>query len=121
MELARQSSGSHFLSLAASSLRKAQESSPVPLPIVSLLLAQVEASIGSRTKWERNLRLEWYCWPPETRPAEVYFQMHLLARQSTGGSECVELSQSPLRWILRAIHSNPSCSRYWRVLDKLGQ
>ncbi|XP_058073295.1 tetratricopeptide repeat protein SKI3 [Magnolia sinica] len=124
MELARQRSGSQFLLLAVSSLTRAQESSPVPLPIVSALLAQAEASLGARAKWERNLRFEWFSWPAEMRPAELYFQMHLLARQSKVVPDqfsSVESSQSPQRWIIRAIHSNPSCSRYWKVLQKLGE
>ncbi|XP_010270637.1 PREDICTED: tetratricopeptide repeat protein SKI3 [Nelumbo nucifera] len=120
MELARQQCGSQFLSLAVGSLTKAQEASIIPLPIVSTLLAQAEASLGSRAKWEKNLRLEWFSWPPETRPAEVYFQMHVLARQadSISDSSYVESFQSSQKWLLRAIHLNPSCLRYWRVLQK---
>ncbi|XP_077215961.1 tetratricopeptide repeat (TPR)-like superfamily protein isoform X2 [Tasmannia lanceolata] len=124
MELARRQAGSQFLSLAVNSLTKAQEASFNRLPIVSALLAQAEASLGARTKWETNLRLEWFSWPAELRPAELYFQMHLLARQSKVGTNKfsgVELSQSPERWILRAIHSNPSCTRYWKVLQKVKQ
>jgi superkiller protein 3 len=64
MELARQSSGSQFLSLAVKSLTKAHKTSLVPLPVVSALLAQAEGSLGSKEKWERNLRLEWCSWPP---------------------------------------------------------
>ncbi|KAM0941484.1 putative tetratricopeptide-like helical domain superfamily [Dioscorea sansibarensis] len=122
MELARQQSGSQFLLRAAASLTKAMENAPVPLPIISALLAQAEASLGARTKWESNLRLEWCSWPPEMRPAELYFQMSLLARQPNKGSNQnsnVELSQSSEKWLLRAIHLNPSCLRYWRVLQKL--
>lgn len=52
----------------------------------------------------------------ELRPAEVLFQMHLLSRQLEDVSEGVESSKSSLRWIIRAVHLNPSCSRYWRVL-----
>lgn len=63
MELARQQPGPQFLSRAVSSLTKAQETTPVPLPIVSLLLAQAEASLGAKAKWERNLRVEWFSWP----------------------------------------------------------
>ncbi|GLT70885.1 hypothetical protein SLA2020_429380 [Shorea laevis] len=82
MELARQLRDSKFLSLAVKSLAKAQEASVIPLPIVSALLAQAEGSLDSKEKWEKNLRLEWFSWPPEMRPAELFFQMHLLARQS---------------------------------------
>lgn len=122
MELARQRAGSEFLSCAVVSLKKAQETSPVPLPIVSVLLAQAEASLGARAKWERNLRYEWFSWPAEMRPAELYFQMHLLAKQSSPGpnqQHSIELSHSPHTWLLRAIHLNPACSRYWKVLQKL--
>ncbi|KAI3871326.1 hypothetical protein MKW92_033029 [Papaver armeniacum] len=121
MELAKQQSGSQFLSLSVSSLRRAQEVSTIPLPIVSLLLAQAEASLGSRGEWERNLRLEWFSWPSDTRPAELYFQMHLLARQLKGGPDSslgVGFHRTPQTWILRAIHVNPSCSRYWKLLYK---
>ncbi|KAK1259806.1 hypothetical protein QJS04_geneDACA001423 [Acorus gramineus] len=121
MELARQSLSSEFLSLAVDSLTKAQQASPAPLPIVSALLAQAEASLGAKDKWEENVRMEWFSWPSEMRPAEVYFQMHLLARQYKGGSDPtprIELTQSPDRWILRAIHLNPTCLRYWKVLQR---
>ncbi|XP_043711389.1 LOW QUALITY PROTEIN: tetratricopeptide repeat protein SKI3-like [Telopea speciosissima] len=121
MELARQGYGFQFLSVAASSLRKAQGCSVIPLPIVSAVLAQAEASLGSKAKWEKNIRLEWFSWPPEMRPAELYFQMYLLARQLKDGSDSasnVESYQSPKRWVLRAIHLNPSCLRYWKVLLK---
>ncbi|XP_052201463.1 tetratricopeptide repeat protein SKI3 isoform X2 [Diospyros lotus] len=121
MELARQLWDSRFLSLAARSLKKAKELSIISIPIVSLLLGQAEASLGSKAKWEKNLRLEWFSWPPDMRPAELFFQMHLLSRQSKDDSESsssVELSQTPQSWILRAIHLNPSCLRYWKVLHK---
>ncbi|KAI3921846.1 hypothetical protein MKX01_005535 [Papaver californicum] len=121
MELAKQQSGSQFLSLSVSSLRRAEEASPIPLPIVSALLAQAEASLGSRGEWERKLRLEWFSWPSDTRPAELYFQMHLLTRQLKGGPDSslgVGFHRTPQTWILRAIHVNPSCSRYWKLLYK---
>ncbi|KAK4600400.1 hypothetical protein RGQ29_010162 [Quercus rubra] len=122
MELARQSRGSQFLSLAVKSLTEAQKISLIPLPVVSVLLAQAEGSLSSKEKWERNLRLEWFAWPPEMRPAELFFQMHLLARQSKSDPKSpsnVEFCQSPEKWVLRAIHTNPSCIRYWKVLQKL--
>ncbi|KFK42085.1 hypothetical protein AALP_AA2G209100 [Arabis alpina] len=124
MELARQTNDSQFLSRAVKSLTKAQASSLIPLPIAYMLLAQAHGSLGSKEKWEKNLRLEWFCWPPEMRPAEVYFQMHLLGLQSEGRPETasgIENCQSPEKWVLRAIHTNPSCSRYWNVLPKLVQ
>lgn len=121
MEIARQQSDSDFLSLAIRSLKKAKETSAMPLPFVSLLLAQAEASLGSESKWEKNLMDEWSSWRPEIRPAELLFQMHLLARRLTEGSGAIsnlDPSTSPLRWILQAIHMNPSCLRYWRALLK---
>ncbi|XP_018445855.1 tetratricopeptide repeat protein SKI3 isoform X2 [Raphanus sativus] len=124
VELARQSNDSHFLSLAVTSLSKVQASSLTPLPIVYALLAQAHGSLGSKEKWKKNLRLEWFCWPPEMRPAEVYFQMHILARESEDRLEAasgIENCQTPEKWVLRAIHTNPSCMRYWNVLDKLDQ
>ncbi|KAM7521358.1 hypothetical protein LguiB_020320 [Lonicera macranthoides] len=118
MELARQQCEPQFLSLAVRSLKKAKETSLTPMPIVSILLAQAEASFGSKAKWENNLRLEWFSWPPGMRPAELFLQMHLVSRQSSDSSSSVEPYQSPLKWILRAIHLNPSCLRYWKVLHK---
>ncbi|PUZ40261.1 hypothetical protein GQ55_9G410100 [Panicum hallii var. hallii] len=123
MEIARRFAAPQFISRAAPSLRKAQQKSHASLPLVSLLLAQAEGSLGSKTKWEKNLRLEWFSWLPELRPAEVYFQMHLLARQSAAAAsqqnQLVETMQSPESWLLRAIHLNPSCSRYWKALLQL--
>ncbi|KAM3236778.1 tetratricopeptide repeat protein SKI3 isoform X1 [Capsicum annuum] len=122
MEIARLQSDSEFLSLAIRSLKKAKDSSSLPLPFVSLLLAQAEASLGSESKWEKNLIEEWSSWRPEIRPAELFFQMHLLARRLKEGSAAIsnlEPATSPLRWILQAIHMNPSCLRYWRALLKL--
>lgn len=57
----------------------------------------------------------------DMRSAEILFQMHLLAKQSKVVSDQfkVEICQSPLRWVLRAIHVNPSCVRYWNVLQSL--
>lgn len=58
----------------------------------------------------------------EMRPAELYFQMHLLARQLNVGPNAtcsMESSQSPQSWVIRAIHMNPSCMRYWRILHSL--
>ncbi|KAM0878423.1 hypothetical protein ACQ4PT_034890 [Festuca glaucescens] len=127
MEMARRYAAPQFITLAASSLRKAQQKSQATVPVVSLLLAQADGSLGSKAKWEKNLRLEWFSWPPELRPAELYFQMHLLASQSTavGAPQqkqqflLPETMQSPGAWLLRAIHQNPSCSRYWKALQQL--
>ncbi|KAL0455166.1 UNVERIFIED_CONTAM: Tetratricopeptide repeat protein SKI3 [Sesamum latifolium] len=121
MELARQKCESQYISRAIRSLMKAKNASPDPLPIISLLLAQAEASLGSKAKWEVNLQNEWFSWPPEMRPAELLFQMHLLSRQRKDGSmssSSLDYADSSLSWILRAIHTNPSCSRYWKFLLK---
>lgn len=64
MELARQKCESHYITRAMRSLKKAKDTSSNPLPIVSLLLAQAEASLGSKAKWLINLRDEWFSWPP---------------------------------------------------------
>ncbi|KAF4367677.1 tetratricopeptide repeat protein SKI3 [Cannabis sativa] len=124
LELAKEWGDSELLLLAIRSLTKAQKACVIttPLPIISALLAQAEGSIGSdsKEKWEKNLRLEWYTWSPEMRPAELFFQMHLLAKESRGGPDSsLEYCQTPLRWVLRAVHTNPSCMRYWKVLQKL--
>lgn len=64
VKLARQFCSSDYLSLAVNSLTSAHANSVIPLPIVSLLLAQAEGSLGLKQNWEKNLRLEWYSWPP---------------------------------------------------------
>ncbi|GAB4861700.1 hypothetical protein Ancab_036953 [Ancistrocladus abbreviatus] len=53
------------------------------------------------------------------KPAEIYFQMYLLEKQSTDGSQPSSGTygnEIPQRWILKAIHLHPSCSRYWKAL-----
>lgn len=64
MELAREKCESHYITRAVRSLKKAKDASSVSLPIVSLLLAQAEASLGSIAKWQINVREEWFSWPP---------------------------------------------------------
>lgn len=73
MEIARRCLDSKFLSNAIRSLNKVHVTSSTPLPLVSALLAQAEGSLGSRKKWERNLRLEWVSWPPGSIPALHFF------------------------------------------------
>ncbi|VFQ92416.1 unnamed protein product [Cuscuta campestris] len=121
MELARQHCDSKFITIAIKSLNKAKEATPVCMPFISLLLAQAEASLGSETKWEKNVVEEWSSWPPEMKPAEVFFQMHLVSRLSWqgGGERLLEGYANSIRWMLQAIHLNPSSSRYWRVLRSL--
>nr|XP_043616457.1 tetratricopeptide repeat protein SKI3 isoform X2 [Erigeron canadensis] len=116
MELARQQCNSDYLLLAVGSLKKARDVSLSPIPILQLLLAQAEASLGYKGQWEHYLKLEWSSWPPERRPAEVYLQMHLLLKSSEDG-RMKQYQKNPLRWILQAIHMNPSCSRYWKALQ----
>lgn len=64
MELAKQKCESQYITRAIRSLKNAKYISSDPLPMVSLLLAQAEASLGSKPKWEINLRDEWFSWPP---------------------------------------------------------
>lgn len=64
IELARQQCDSQYLSHAIKSLMKVRDISLVPLPFASTLLAQAEASRGSKEKWEKNLQLEWFSWSP---------------------------------------------------------
>lgn len=124
MKLAKQQCESRFLYLSIRSLKKAREMGDRPLPIASLLLAQAEASLGSMDKWEKHLHDEWFSWPPEARPAEIYFQLHLLSEQKKGKlnlSYDLDSFPTPSRWILQAIHLYPSCLRYWRVLLNLSR
>ena len=78
MELARQLCDSQFVSLAIRSFKKAKEISVVSLPIVSVLLGQAEASIGSKAKWEKNIRLEWFSWPPGLVSFDQFLHLHAL-------------------------------------------
>lgn len=124
MELARQSFRSEFLNMAAQSLLRAQNIGRFALPMVSLLLAQAEASIGrGKARWERNLRLEWSAWPADMKPAELLFQMHLLAERSKAMSasdkDRPECSKSSRSWLLLALHLNPSSLRYWEALKQV--
>ena len=64
LEVARQWGGVEVLRLAIRSLTKARQASITPLPIISVLMAQAEGSLGFKEKWENNLRLEWFTWPP---------------------------------------------------------
>ncbi|KVI07563.1 Tetratricopeptide-like helical, partial [Cynara cardunculus var. scolymus] len=64
MELARQECNSDYLLLAVGSLKKARYISRAPLPILQLLLAQAEASLGYKAQWEQYLKFEWLSWPP---------------------------------------------------------
>ena len=50
MELVRQCHGSQFLSRAINSLTKVHEHSLIPLPFVSVLVAQAEGSHGSKER-----------------------------------------------------------------------
>ncbi|KAK4753087.1 hypothetical protein SAY87_021885 [Trapa incisa] len=120
IHLAKQGNGQQFVSHAISSLRKVQKTAVVPLPIVSTLLAQTEGSL-SPEKWEQKLGLEWFTWSPDMRPAELFFQMHLLAEHSKAGNtsaSAVVSCQSPQKWVSRAIHTDPTSARYWKILQK---
>ncbi|XP_076922571.1 tetratricopeptide repeat protein SKI3-like [Bidens hawaiensis] len=122
MELAKQQCNSDYLLLATGSLKKANDMCGARLPILQLLLAQAEASLGYKDQWERYLQLEWSTWPPEMRPSEIFLQMHLLLGPLDSGMNSLRTKQyqkNPLRWLLQAIHLNPSCSRYWKALQNL--
>lgn len=122
MELARQQCNSDFLLLAVGSLKKARDTCHANLPILQLLLGQAEASLGYKGQWGQYLKFEWSSWPPEMRPGEIFLQMHLLSRQlqdgNYSGSRTIN-GKNSLRWILQAIHLNPSCLRYWKALQRL--
>ncbi|CAM8985822.1 unnamed protein product [Rhodiola kirilowii] len=122
LELARQTSDSQLILLAVKNLTRAQELFKCRFPFVSISLAQAVGSLGNSAKWESNMRLEWLAWATETKPAELFFQMHLVAksveqRKIDAGS--LGSQQGALKWAIRAIHLNPACSRYWNVLPKL--
>ncbi|CAM8996200.1 unnamed protein product [Rhodiola kirilowii] len=122
LELARQTSDSQLILLAVKNLTRAQELFKCRFPFVSISLAQAVGSLGNSAKWESNMRLEWLAWATETKPAELFFQMHLVAksveqRKIDAGS--LGSHQGALKWAIRAIHLNPACSRYWNVLPKL--
>lgn len=119
LELAKILCDSHYLTMAIRSLKKARDVSSISLPFVSLLLAQAEGSLGSKTKWEKSLHLEWSSWSTATRPAEIYFQMYLLAKHEFEATSNPDANVRGQSLLLRAIHLNPSCTRYWRVLWKL--
>ncbi|KZV41355.1 tetratricopeptide repeat protein 37 [Dorcoceras hygrometricum] len=78
LELARQKFELHYVSRAIRSLKRAKEISPGPSPIISLLLAQAEASLGSKAKWENNLRDEWLSWPSANESFEKIASIGLL-------------------------------------------
>lgn len=123
MEIFKSGSGSTYLSSAIGSLSKVI-SGDVMMPIAGILLAQAEAG-KTRTpahKWERYIRAEWSIWPTDYKPAELYFQMGLLAKRSKvtapGVLELPDSFQSPRSWFKRALHLNPSCIRYLIMLQR---
>ncbi|XP_074263980.1 tetratricopeptide repeat protein SKI3 [Silene latifolia] len=118
LELAKTQHEPQYINLGIRSYKKALEVSSTGLPFINYLIAQAEASLGSKAKWERSLCYEWSSWPPEMRPAELYFQMHLLGQHGSEPSSGRDAYGDPRDWILRAIHLNPSCSRYWKILLK---
>lgn len=56
----------------------------------------------------------------EDRPAELYYQMGLLADQfkdtSQAGMHAPESLRSKRSWMQRAVHTNPTCFRYWAAV-----
>jgi superkiller protein 3 len=57
------------------------------------------------------------------KPAELLFQMHLLAERSKAMSasdkDRPECSKSSRSWLLLALHLNPSSLRYWEALKQV--
>eukprot|EP00250_Pteridium_aquilinum_P005930 c15945_g1_i1 orf=480-5567(-) len=122
MELVKSGSGSMNLSFACRRLMKVGSGSGNMLPIAGLLLAQAQAAKAGTPGWERLLRDEWAIWPEDYKPAELCFQMGILGRVSKGSncgaSEVHNSAQSPRAWFRRAVHINPSCARYWNMLQQ---
>ncbi|KAK9147526.1 hypothetical protein Scep_006283 [Stephania cephalantha] len=125
MKLARKQGVSRFLTLAVTSLTEARKNSPTRLPLISALIAVAEASLGARENWEKNLQLEWLSWPAGARPAESCFQMHLLSRKLKWLLQAIHINPSyddhghawgALKWLLRCVHAIVSNSLGWRVL-----
>lgn len=53
------------------------------------------------------------------KPAELCFQMGILGKVSkVSNSEIPDTVQSPRVWFRRAVHINPSCARYWTMLQQ---
>ena len=59
----------------------------------------------------------------EFTPAELYFQMGLLAKISAmsnfNPTQLLD-TQSPRIWFRKAVHINPSCARYWTMVTQTG-
>lgn len=123
MELVKSGSGSINASYASRRLMKVVSGSVYQLPIAGLLLAQAQSGKAGTPGWERLLRAEWALWPREYKPAELYFQMGLLAKISKvtnlGALEVPDSFESPRAWFRRAVHINPSCARYWTMLHQM--
>lgn len=125
MEIFKNGCGSKYLSTAVRSLSKVLSGGGVMLPVAGLLLAQAESGKGGTAvvKWENYVRAEWSIWSKEHKPAELYFQMGLLAKRlkctTPGNQEVPDSFQSPRSWFRRAVHINPSCLRYWTMLQQM--
>lgn len=90
MILACQASDNYqFLSLARSSLIKAEKLPLRPLPVASALLAQAEGSLGSKLKWVKNLRAEWFSWPSGPQPTMLYIFFIIM-------TQTIEINQPPI-------------------------
>ncbi|KAG6542180.1 hypothetical protein Mapa_016412 [Marchantia paleacea] len=116
-----------MLSSAVRSLTKAMNySRPGALPFACTMLCQSQNAKGHSksndlSKWERKLWSEWEAWPAESRPAELYFQMGLLARKAQvtllGPAGATEPSWTVRAWIQRAVHLKPDSLAYWSNLE----
>ncbi|KAJ7518221.1 hypothetical protein O6H91_21G059300 [Diphasiastrum complanatum] len=128
MELAKLGFAVEYVSSAISSLQKVSHGKHGVMPIANALLAKAHASKAPSTstglaRWESYVRKEWAVWPPDLRPAEIYFQMGLLARQANGSSqsnaECPEICETVRSWMQKAVHMNPACDRYWVIVGQM--
>ncbi|KAL2650302.1 hypothetical protein R1flu_018430 [Riccia fluitans] len=95
------------------------------LPFACIVLCQMQNLKASSknselSKWERKLLTEWEAWPPEFRPAELYFQMGLLALKAQGTlvgmAGTAETSWTVRAWMQRAVHLKPDSVLYWSHL-----
>ncbi|CAM6087406.1 unnamed protein product [Calypogeia fissa] len=129
LELVLKGSNTELLGTAMKSLSKAMSGSGNgAIPLTSLLLCQAQSVKGSTTrtgdvsKWERKLWTEWLAWPSDCRPAELYFQMGVLAKKAQGTllgiAGTTEISWSARSWLQRAVRLRPDFIPYWTALQE---
>ncbi|KAL3701968.1 hypothetical protein R1sor_019990 [Riccia sorocarpa] len=115
-----------MLPSAVRSLNKAMNfEGPGSVPLACIVLCQMQNLKSSSknseiSKWERKLWKEWEAWPPQFRPAELYFQMGLLAQKAQGTlvgmAGTAETSWTVRAWMQRAVHLEPDRVLYWSYL-----